>query len=119
MHRGYDEPMPTIALTPHGLPPSSQVRTRVAKLAEAVAAGEPLVERRAGDQAEAVAVGVELGDVDRCAERVVPRLADAGLELAGQILGQLSAGDLEVAVRHLGHGVGEARVGEARRRRRG
>ena len=68
--------------------------------------------RRAGDQAEAVAVGVELGDVDRRAERVVPRLADADLELAGQILGQLSAGDLEGAVRHLGHGVGEAGVGE-------
>ena len=32
MHRGYDVPMPTIALTPHGLPPSSQVRTRVANL---------------------------------------------------------------------------------------
>ena len=82
----------------------------MAKDRNRLAAGEPLVERLGRHQPEAVAVGVELGDVHGRAERIVARVPDADPELTCDVLDQLVSGHLEGAVRHLGHRIGEAGV---------
>ncbi len=102
-----------MALTPQGLPPSSQVRTPVAK------AAEPRGCRVSRSYSAAVATSPKLWLLasNSVTSTGAPnascaRVADADLQLAGQVLDQLLAGDLEGAVRHLGHRVGEAGVGE-------